>query len=461
MIALLLLIFIPLFFYKLDWVTLSSWDEAWYGGIAREIVRSGDWIHLVWNGVPFYDHPPLGFWLMALSYKIFGINEFATRFPSALLSVFSIVLLYVIGTHISQKKIVGFVAALILGSSVWYLIRVRSGNLDAIFVFFYLLTIYFSIKSSKDMRWFPLVGVAFGCLILTKTLVGVSAIILILFLVFSQLLQMRKNFWFLLWGIISFSMVVLPWYLVQMKEYADFITYHFLRIGMRNKTLGSYTTINYELPLFYIHMGIRKWYYLWLTGLGYLILSLRFTKKYVLFLILWNIVVLYPFLTSEKTELWHLIPVYLPIALITSLGFYTMFEHGRALIPSVLMTCAYVLFFFIIFVMQVKTFHKEVYPSSRYIPDDVDITRRLGKYPGNIYIDGDYRPLAVFYSGRNLEQVSRLPDGKKTVRELLLSGEKNFAVAIENWAIDMLQSNKIPFILLEKNSSYSIITAVK
>src|SRR5690242_12398454 len=90
----LLIFFSFFFFYRLDYNTLASWDEAWYGSIAREIVRTGDFIKMMWNGQPYFDHPPMGFWLMSISYKIFGINEFSTRFPSAVLGLGAVVLIY-------------------------------------------------------------------------------------------------------------------------------------------------------------------------------------------------------------------------------------------------------------------------------------------------------------------------------------------------------------------------------
>src|SRR4030065_73934 len=80
--------------------------------------------------------------------------------------------------------------------------------------------------------------------------------------------------------------------------------------------------------IFYLHMGVRKWYYLWLAALGFLLVSLKFFKKNIFFLFLWNFIVLYPFLTSKETELWHLIPVYLPLSLIVAVGVYEGINFG-------------------------------------------------------------------------------------------------------------------------------------
>src|SRR3989344_7602006 len=85
----LILLVTPLFFYKLGQTSLVSWDEAWYAEVAKNIMRSGSLINMTWNSHPYFDHPPAGYWLMALSYKLFGVNEFWTRFPSAIAGIVS------------------------------------------------------------------------------------------------------------------------------------------------------------------------------------------------------------------------------------------------------------------------------------------------------------------------------------------------------------------------------------
>lgn len=457
-VIILFVLFCFLFFYRLDWNTLTSWDEAWYGSIAREIVRSGDILHLKWNGNSFYDHPPMGFWLMAASYKIFGINEFSTRFPSAILGLLSIIFLYKIGKELFDKKIIGFSAALVLGTSAWYLIRVRSGNLDAIFVFFYIMTVYTSIKSSKDFRWFPLVGLFFGGLILSKTLVGISALVLIIFLNLKQFFRVRHII-YLIMGVAVFYFVVAPWYKAQMKEWSYFFQYHFLNIGMRMADIKdtSHFKLSWQLPLFYLHMGVRKWYYIWLLSLGFLTLTFKWLKKNIFLLFLWNGIILLPFLFSEKTEIWHLIPTYIPLSLIIAVGVY----QGIFFIPFILNKIRFILyliFFLVIAFIQIKNFKLEVYPTSRYIPDDVDISRRAAKYKQSLYLDDDFLPIAVFYSGKNVTMLSRITEEKKTLVEFYQKERKNIVVITRNWVLDNLKKAQIPYKILEKNNSFSIIT---
>src|SRR3989337_4099491 len=78
-------LFSPLFFYNLGGFSLIDFDEAWYGEIARNIIKNHQPFLLTFNGQPYQDHPPFGFILIAFSFLIFGINEFSARFPSAVL----------------------------------------------------------------------------------------------------------------------------------------------------------------------------------------------------------------------------------------------------------------------------------------------------------------------------------------------------------------------------------------
>ena len=262
-----------LFLFRLDYSTLGSWDEAWYGVIAREMVRSGDYLLMHFNSLPYFDHPPAGFWLMAISYKLFGISEFSTRLPSVLCGIGTIALVYLTGVKLFGKKSIGFVAALVMGTCVWYVLRVRSGNLDSTFVFFYILTIYFALKARENIKWFIPTMASFALLFLTKTLVGGSALLLV-FLANSNhipiLMQKsgRKYLKYVIYGFVLAIVIIFPWYLVHFLTYQNFYKHHFVDIGTRNKTLLSYFNLHATQPLFYLHMGIRKWYYLWIGAVG-------------------------------------------------------------------------------------------------------------------------------------------------------------------------------------------------
>jgi 4-amino-4-deoxy-L-arabinose transferase-like glycosyltransferase len=58
--------------------------DSTHAEAAREMVVTGDYVTLHINGVRYLEKPPLPYWLVAISYKILGVNEFSTRLPMVL-----------------------------------------------------------------------------------------------------------------------------------------------------------------------------------------------------------------------------------------------------------------------------------------------------------------------------------------------------------------------------------------
>lgn len=456
-----------LFFFRLGMPTLQAWDEAWYGAIAQEIVKSNNWLFLKWQGEPFLDHPPLGMWFMALSYTIFGVTEFSTRLPSVLAGIFTVLLVYLSALYIYKKKSIGVAAAIIMATSVWYLLRVRSGNLDALLTFFFIATYYTSIRSNYNSAWFPISMLFFGCLIMTKTLVGTSILPIIVFLNWQHLF-LKKSWKYIIAGLIIFSVVVFPWYSAQYAAYLNFADHHFKTIGLRNQSIFSFFIINPSQPLFYLHMGVRKWYYLWIVATGYSILSLRWRSVKTASVFLWFIFMLFPFLGSEKTELWHLIPVYLPLSLITSSGIYYIGDDVRNYIVAIKNRCisvitsflskknfnfVYVVAFLFMGVLQFSVLYPEIYPQYPYTSDIVDVGKNAKIYArGKLYLNESFLPIIAFYSGKDTYSAGDIIDFWKS------NESANTSVVVGKWGIERLKNENINPKILYHNSSYYIIT---
>jgi 4-amino-4-deoxy-L-arabinose transferase-like glycosyltransferase len=67
---------------------LMDTTEARYGEISRKMVELNDWVTPWFDyGVPYWGKPPLAFWVTALSFKLFGVNEFTARLPHLLISI--------------------------------------------------------------------------------------------------------------------------------------------------------------------------------------------------------------------------------------------------------------------------------------------------------------------------------------------------------------------------------------
>src|SRR5271169_4190654 len=61
--------------------------DAVQGQIARNMLTSGDWVTARLNGVIYLEKSPLMYWLIAISYKIFGVYDWAARLPIALSAI--------------------------------------------------------------------------------------------------------------------------------------------------------------------------------------------------------------------------------------------------------------------------------------------------------------------------------------------------------------------------------------
>ncbi len=61
--------------------------EARYALVSREMLTSGDWIQPRLNTLPYYEKPPLLNWAIGASYRALGVDELASRVPSALAHV--------------------------------------------------------------------------------------------------------------------------------------------------------------------------------------------------------------------------------------------------------------------------------------------------------------------------------------------------------------------------------------
>jgi 4-amino-4-deoxy-L-arabinose transferase-like glycosyltransferase len=72
------------FLWNLGTVSLIDETEPLFAEAARQMTVTGDWITPYFNGETRFDKPPLIYWLMAIAYQVFGVNEWAVRLPSAL-----------------------------------------------------------------------------------------------------------------------------------------------------------------------------------------------------------------------------------------------------------------------------------------------------------------------------------------------------------------------------------------
>jgi 4-amino-4-deoxy-L-arabinose transferase-like glycosyltransferase len=199
-------------------VHLFDWDEINFAESAREMIVTGNYHRVQINFQPFWEKPPLFFWLQVGAMKMFGINEFAARFPNAIFGIITLVTFFLIGKKYKSPQF-GFIWAIsYLGSFLPHL-YFKSGIIDPVFNYFIFLSIYFmyldiSGEVFKNKYAYPsLAGLFIGLATLTKGPVGllvflISFFVYFLFTRFKNFPSIKKTGLF----IFFFSLICLLWF---------------------------------------------------------------------------------------------------------------------------------------------------------------------------------------------------------------------------------------------------------
>src|SRR5690348_17217648 len=104
------------FIYGLGRLALLGPDEPRYAEIAREMFASGDWISPRLCGCLWFEKPALVYWMSALGYRTFGVNEFAARLPVAAAALLTVLLLFVVVQRLVSPRM-AWISALVLLTS--------------------------------------------------------------------------------------------------------------------------------------------------------------------------------------------------------------------------------------------------------------------------------------------------------------------------------------------------------
>ncbi len=143
------------FFFLLGNRPLNEPDEGRYTEIAREMIETGNWLVPHFWYLPHLDKPPMTYWLVAISMKIFGQSEWSARLPVALAGISGVWAAYLLGCALGARR-VGIWSALILMSTAFYFIMGRMLTTDMLLTQFTAWAIYFLWRSWRTLRDLPM-----------------------------------------------------------------------------------------------------------------------------------------------------------------------------------------------------------------------------------------------------------------------------------------------------------------
>lgn len=327
-----------LFFPFLGAVHLFDWDEINFAECAREMLVMNDYTRVNINFQPFWEKPPLFFWLQAVSMKIFGINEFAARFPNAVCGLLTLLVLYRCGKSLLGNKF-GIYWALAFAGSLFPNMYFKSGIIDPWFNLFTFLSLYYFIRyhwkrnnydkddlTYSQTAYAVLSGIFMGLALLTK---GHAALVIFLLVLFVYLLLNRFRFYFSGWHALLFLVVALlvssawygyetirngPWFITQFIRYqyelftthvaghAGFFGYHFVVI-----LLGCFPASVFALPSFFR-----------------LPFSTRYEKDFKTWMVILCLVVLVLFTITQSRIVHYSSLAWYPVTFLAAYTFYKL-----------------------------------------------------------------------------------------------------------------------------------------
>jgi len=249
-----LVLFIPF----LGAVHLFDWDEINFAESAREMIVTKDYLTVQINYFAFWEKPPLFIWMQVLSMKIFGVNEFAARFPNAVSGIITLVVLYSIGKKLYNARF-GLLWTLVYAGSLLPHLYFKSGIIDPWFNLFIFLGIYYMISyvdqkvKQKQTIYIVLSATFIGLGILTKgpvalLIFGLAALVWLIysgqwrsvfnlkfFALYIPVLTLVGGFWFILQILDGRSDVLVDFIQYQVRLFKEedaghggFLLYHFV-----------------------------------------------------------------------------------------------------------------------------------------------------------------------------------------------------------------------------------------
>lgn len=317
----LLLFFI--FFSQLGTYPFLDNNEGLYALIPLEMLQSKNWVIPTLNGVPYIEKPPLLYWLIAVSYKVFGVSEWSARLVtciSGLLICFS-VSRFARRTRFEESE---WIAPLILGTSLGFIVFSRMVYFDVLFSLLLSLSLfyfYYWYQNGKK-RYSVASYVALALATLTKGLLApvLAGIVIFVFLILDR--AHWKTFFSFIFnrGLFVYFLIVTPWHLMAQKIDPNFAWFYFV-----NEHFNRFLDLRepkdyYRGPFYYYLPRLFLYVFPWSLHLFFLTraASPRGDAKVTKFLWVWFLSFLIFFSISKAKANYYMVAALPPLVLLIS-----------------------------------------------------------------------------------------------------------------------------------------------
>jgi 4-amino-4-deoxy-L-arabinose transferase-like glycosyltransferase len=326
--AVLFLIPLLLYLVPLPFIPLMEPDEGRYSAIPSAMNDTGDYVTPRLKGAVYFEKPPLTYWATALSFRIFGENEFSARLFTSLCAWGCILLVYRMGRFFHDAR-TGLYAAAVLTTFLYHVAIGRINILDMPLAFLVCMGIWcgfrYCVADEKKKGWLYLLYLFSALAFLAKGLIGIAFPfgVVVVWLLLSG--RWRESIRLVSpVGILIFAAVSLPWLLLVQQAHPDFFRFFFIQehlLRYATRMHDRYQPFYFYLPI--ILAGTLPWCAFLPEALGGAGKQLfLFGKDEMRFLLSWfGLIVLFFSISSSKL-IPYIAPAFIPLAL----GFGLLFR---------------------------------------------------------------------------------------------------------------------------------------
>jgi 4-amino-4-deoxy-L-arabinose transferase-like glycosyltransferase len=319
-------------FYQLGTAGLFEPDEGRNAEKAREVLLLNDWVTPHEDFFPVLDKPMFFYWLIAVSYKAFDVNEWAARLPSVLAALGCFALVYSFA-RIRWGPWEALWSGLILISGVEFFILSRVVIFDMSLTFCITLALYsfYQAAHAEDaIRRRIYCVLMYGALAagtLVKGLVGllIPGLVIFFYVLIANRWSILRSV-YPIPGALLFLALVGPWYLLAEARNAGFLRYY-----LWDEHFGRFATASFdrEQPWYFFFAVLVVGFLPWSTLLPSVIRNYRWQSldDRKIFLLSWSILPLILFSLSSSKLAHYILPIFPALSILTATTLTGMFQN--------------------------------------------------------------------------------------------------------------------------------------
>jgi 4-amino-4-deoxy-L-arabinose transferase-like glycosyltransferase len=317
---------------------LANPDEGRYSEISREMAATGDWVTPRLNGLKYFEKPPLQYWASALSFRLFGENEYSARLYVVLAGFSTIALVGFLGKRLWGWDM-AIASMMAIACSPYFMALGGIVTLDMGLTLWTTATLFAFIgaegardRPATQLRWMLCAWAGMALAMLSKGLVGIifagAAVFIVMVLRRDIKVLDRLH---LIPGMAIFFAVAAPWFIAVSMANDEFAQFFFIHEHFARFLTRAHRRVEpwwYFLPI--VAAGFLPWMFAmpaaiagaWREEEGRDFQPLRIS-------ILWAAFVVAFFSASGSKLPTYVLPAFAPLALV--LGRYLQLAPERRL----------------------------------------------------------------------------------------------------------------------------------